>query len=41
MITAFTLISRDKGARIYTEKESKQIDKGLDAFREYFMHLWW
>jgi hypothetical protein len=41
MITAFTLIVRDEGIRIYTAKEEEQIEKGLNAFREYFMHLWW
>lgn len=41
MITAFKLIARDEGMRIYNKKEEKQIDMGLDAFREYFMHLWW
>lgn len=41
MIIAFTLTSRDGGTRIFSIEESKQIDDGLDLFREWFMALWW
>ena len=41
MIVAFQLTCKDKGSRIWDEEESKQIDEGLDLFREWFMGLWW
>jgi len=41
IILSFELTSRDRGARIFTDEEFKQIDEGLDLFREYFMNLWW
>jgi hypothetical protein len=41
MIVAFQLTCRDKGSRIWNDEESKQIDEGLDLFREWFMALWW
>ena len=41
MIVAFQLTCKDKGSRIWSEEESKQIDEGLDLFREWFMGLWW
>ena len=41
MLLAFELISREEGSRIWSDEESKQIDEGLDLFREWFMALWW
>ena len=41
MIIALQLTCKDKGSRIWSEEESKQIDEGLDLFREWFMALWW
>ena len=41
MIVALQLTCKDKGSRIWSEEESKQIDEGLDLFREWFMGLWW
>jgi hypothetical protein len=41
MLLSFNLISRDNGSRIWSDEESKQINEGLDLFREWFMELWW
>ena len=41
MILAFELTTRENGIRIWSEEESKQIDEGLNLFREWFMALWW
>lgn len=41
MIVALQLTCKDNGSRIWSEDESKQIDEGLDLFREWFMALWW
>ena len=41
IILSFELISRNEGDRIWSSEESKQIDEGLDLFREWFMFLWW
>jgi len=41
MDIAFRLTCRDKGSRIWNKDESKQIEEGLDLFREWFMALWW
>ena len=41
MLLAFELISREEGSRIWNDEESKQVDEGLDLFREWFMELWW
>lgn len=41
MILSFELITRDNGIRIWNEKESEQVDKGLDLFREWLLGLWW
>ena len=41
MLLAFELTTREEGSRIWSEEESKQIDEGLDLFREWFMALWW
>ena len=41
MILAFELTTREDGIRIWSEEESKQIDEGLNLFREWFMALWW
>ena len=41
MIIALQLTCKDKGSRIWSEEESKQIDEGLNLFREWFMALWW
>jgi len=41
MILALKLTSKDKGSRIWTDEEEKQVDEGLDLFREWFMALWW
>ena len=35
------LITRDEGAAIFTKKEQKEVDKGLDTFPYIFMSLWW
>lgn len=40
-LKAFKLIVRDNGARSYSEKEWKQIEKGLKSFSKIFMGLWW
>ena len=41
MILTFNLICRDNGIRIWSEHESKQIDEGLNLFKERFLALWW
>lgn len=41
MIIALRLTCKDEGSRIWNDEESKQIDEGLDLFREWFMALWW
>ena len=41
IIISLQLTCKEKGLRIWTEEESKQIDEGLDLFREWFMALWW
>lgn len=41
MLLAFELTTREDGSRIWNDEESKQIDKGLDLFRKWFMALWW
>lgn len=41
MLLAFELTTREEGSRIWNDEESKQIDEGLDLFREWFMALWW
>jgi len=38
---AMELIARDNGTAIFTKKEWKQVDKGLEAFPYIFMSLWW
>ena len=30
-----------RGNTLLSEEESKQIDEGLNLFREWFMALWW
>lgn len=40
-LKALKLIARDEGACIFTKKEQKQVNKGLKAFPEIFMSLWW
>jgi len=39
MQKAFELIALDK--TVYSEKEQKRIEDGLNLFREYFRALWW
>ena len=41
IIISLQLTCKDRGLRIWTEEESKQINEGLDLFREWFMALWW
>lgn len=41
IIISLQLTCKEKGLRIWTEEESKQINEGLDLFREWFMALWW
>ena len=41
IIISLQLTCKDRGSRIWTEEESKQINEGLDLFREWFMALWW
>jgi hypothetical protein len=40
MIIAFELIIREEPSYDWNEKETDQVNKGLDLFREYFFHLW-
>lgn len=40
IIIAFELIIRNDGSCIWNKKEEKQVEKGLDLFREYFFNLW-
>ena len=41
MIRAFELMLRENASWIYDESEQKEVDEGLDLFREHFMSLWW
>jgi hypothetical protein len=41
IIVALELIIRNDGAWVFNEKEQKQVEKGLDLFREWFFSLWW
>lgn len=41
MILAMELLSRDNGSRLFSGDEDKQVNEGLDLFRERFMDLWW
>jgi len=41
IIIAMELIVRNNGARIFTEKEEKQVDKGLKILPKIFLLLWW
>lgn len=40
MKRAFELVARDSGARVYTADEEKELEEGLDLFREHFLGLW-
>jgi hypothetical protein len=40
-LTAMKLADRDNGTLIFTEEESAQFDKGLEAFPKIFLSLWW
>jgi len=39
--TALELTTRNEGSRIWSDEELKQINEGLDLFREWFLALWW
>ena len=41
MLLAFELMAREDGTRMWNDKESKEIEEGLDLFREWFLALWW
>ena len=41
IIRAFELSARDKGSRIWNKEEEKELDEGLDLFRQWFFALWW
>ncbi len=41
LLLAFKLISRDDGICIFTKEEQIQVNKGLMAFPDVFMSLWW
>lgn len=41
MIKAFELTTRKEGCRIWNEEEEKELNEGLDLFREWFLALWW
>ena len=41
MITSFELILENSGSCIWNEGEEKQVNEGLDLFRNYFFDLWW
>lgn len=40
-IRAFELVVRDNGSTIWTEQETKEYQKGIKAFQDVFMRLWW
>ena len=40
-IRAFELLVRDNGAFELTEEEEIEYDKGMKAFNEIFLELWW
>lgn len=40
MKRAFELVTRDGGSRICTKDEEKELEEGLDLFREHFLGLW-
>ena len=42
MVKTFELIARENGAQDWkSKKQFKKVNKGLDLFREKFLHLWW
>src|SRR5690606_39241511 len=41
LLRALILINRDDGSWIFTEKEQRQVDKGLKSFHKVFMMLWY
>lgn len=45
IVKAFKILYDDcektDGMRCFSDKQWKQINKGLDLFREYFFALWW
>lgn len=40
-LTAMKLLARDDGIHIFTKKEEKQVEDGLNAFPKIFWTLWW
>ena len=40
-LNAMKLISRDKGSCIWDKEEERLVKKGLKAFPNIFMSLWW
>ena len=41
MVRSFELTARNEGDRIWSKEEEKELDEGLDLFREWFFALWW
>lgn len=40
-LRAMKLITRDRGSRIFTKKEQKEVEEGLQDFANIFLGLWW
>lgn len=40
-LKAMKLCARDRGSLNFTEKELEQVQRGLEAFPDIFMSLWW
>lgn len=41
VIDSFKLITKDNGARMWTEEEEKRVQDGLGIFSKIFLDLWW
>jgi len=40
-LSAMKLITKDNGACLLSDEEWEEVDKGLKAFENIFMSLWW
>lgn len=41
VIKTFELIGKNDGAWIWTEEENKQVEEGLNLYKEMYFDLWW
>jgi hypothetical protein len=41
VLEAFKLIVREKGSRIWSDDETRLVERGLKIFPKIFLQLWW